>query len=200
MTAMATVVLILGLALFLGAHSTRMLAPAWRQGQIEQRGEKRWKGSMALSSLAGLVLIIAGYAFAHGGQPEIWQAPAWLDPIVGTLMLAALILATAAFVSGSQLRVWVGHPLVAAVGLWSLAHLIATGGRVVDLALFGLFLLWAAFDFFSLRRRDREAGTVPQMPAGLKKDAVAIGIGVVVYLAFVVFLHELLFGVPAFRY
>ena len=36
--------LILGLVLFLGVHSTRIVADGWRTATIARVGEKPWKG------------------------------------------------------------------------------------------------------------------------------------------------------------
>lgn len=194
---MAMGALFVGLILFLGSHSTRMLVPDWREAQLNRQGEKRWKGVIALLSLLGFAFLVPGYTFAHGDQDTLWQAPVWLEAVSGTLMLIALVIAAAAFIPGNQIQRWLGHPLVAAVGLWALAHLLSTGGRPADLALFGLFLIWAASDLVSLRRRDRATGVV--YPAGrLTMDGAAIGAGLAVYLIFVAFLHDFLFGVPAF--
>ena len=54
-------VLILGLAIFLGVHSIRIVADGWRSATIERIGEKRWKG-YAIASIIGFVLIIWGTA------------------------------------------------------------------------------------------------------------------------------------------
>ena len=50
--------LILGLVIFLGAHSIRIFANNWRSAQIARIGAQSWKGLYALTSLIGLVLII----------------------------------------------------------------------------------------------------------------------------------------------
>lgn len=50
--------LILGLILFLGVHSARMLVPDFREKFIAKRGEMTWKGLYALEALIGLTLII----------------------------------------------------------------------------------------------------------------------------------------------
>ena len=42
--ALALPALLLGLLLFLGLHSLRIFAPAWRDAQVAQRGENAWKG------------------------------------------------------------------------------------------------------------------------------------------------------------
>ena len=46
-------ILIIGLLLFLGLHSLRMIAPAWRTRQIEQRGLKGWKNIYSVLALIG---------------------------------------------------------------------------------------------------------------------------------------------------
>ena len=48
--------LIAGLVLFLGAHSVRIVADAWRTKVIAKVGEKAFKGVYSLVSLAGFVL------------------------------------------------------------------------------------------------------------------------------------------------
>lgn len=53
--------LILGLVLFLGIHSTTLLAPTVRQQQVARLGLLPWKGIYSLIALVGLVLIVWGY-------------------------------------------------------------------------------------------------------------------------------------------
>ena len=48
--------LILGLLIFLGVHSVRIVAEPWRAAQIARIGPTRWKGLYALTSAVGLVL------------------------------------------------------------------------------------------------------------------------------------------------
>lgn len=194
---MAMAILIIGLILFIGAHSTRMLVPDWRQRQIDRLGEKSWKGRAAIASLVGMVLLIIGYAFAHGEQTSLWESPQWLNQLTGILMLVAFVLMSAAHIQGSKLRAYIGHPLVAGVGLWALAHLMSTGGRLADLFLFGLFALWAFSSLFSLRRRDRHTG-VSYSGGRLVMDGAALGVGLLIHAAFVLFLHQWLFGQPVF--
>lgn len=57
--------LILGLILFLGPHSVRIVAPAWRDGRLAAWGEKRWKLSYTAASVIGLLLIVWGYGQAR---------------------------------------------------------------------------------------------------------------------------------------
>ena len=50
--------LILGLVIFLGVHSVRIVADGWRTQIIAQRGAGAWKGLYSLLSIAGFVLLI----------------------------------------------------------------------------------------------------------------------------------------------
>jgi uncharacterized membrane protein len=53
-------ILILGLVIFLGVHSVRILAGQFRDAQIAA-SPKRWKGLYSLASGLGFVLIILGW-------------------------------------------------------------------------------------------------------------------------------------------
>ena len=67
--------LIAGLAVFLGIHSVRMVAPAWRDARLAAMGEGPWKGIYSLVSLAGLVLLIWGYAQARPDADILYVPP-----------------------------------------------------------------------------------------------------------------------------
>ena len=64
--------LIVGLILFIAAHSTRIFTDDWRSQMMERRGEKRWKGLIALVSIAGFVLMMMQ------GLSEIIKRMGWL--------------------------------------------------------------------------------------------------------------------------
>jgi uncharacterized membrane protein len=57
--------LLLGLALFLGVHSTRIVAESWRTATIARVGAMPWKGIYSLLSIAGFVLLVIGYGAAR---------------------------------------------------------------------------------------------------------------------------------------
>ena len=59
-------ILIIGLIVFLGIHSVRIVAPQWRERQVASGGEGRWKVIYSLASLVGLFLIIWGFGLARG--------------------------------------------------------------------------------------------------------------------------------------
>lgn len=189
-------VLILGLLLFLGLHSVRIVADGWRSAQLARLGEKRWKGLYSLVAFAGLGLIIWGYALARQQPQVLWAPPMGLRHASGLLMLFSLILLAAANVPRNSIKTWVHHPMLLGTQLWAVAHLLANGG-VADVLLFGGFLAWSSVDLYVAVRRDRAAGTSYQggtMPGTL----IAIGAGVALWLLLAFWLHGVLFGVRPF--
>lgn len=185
--------LIVGLILFLGAHSTRVFADNWRAQMIGRLGEKPWKGLIAVLSLIGFVLIVVGYGAARVDPVVLWVPPIWTRHLASPLTLVAFILLAAAYVPRNGIKARIGHPMVAGVKIWALAHLLANG-TLADLLLFGSFLLWAVLDFTRSRRRDRAEGT--RYPAGsLPRTLLTVVIGVVAWTVFAMFLHTRWIGV-----
>lgn len=188
--------LIAGLLLFLGAHSLRLVADGWRMRQVARLGEKRWKGLFSLVSLLGLALVVYGYGQARGLAGELWSAPPWTRHTAALLTLAAFVLVAAAYVPANQIKARLGHPMVAGVALWALAHLLSNG-RLADVVLFAAFFVWASLDFHAARRRDRAAGT--RYPAGrLAGDALTLAGGLIAWLAFALVGHRWLTGIAPF--
>lgn len=185
--------LVLGLVIFLGVHSTRIVADDWRAGRIARHGLNAWKGPYAILSIIGFVLIVYGYGAARGAPVIVWTPPAWTRHVVPVLMLVSFVLLTAAYVPGNRIKAAIGHPMVAGVKTWAFAHLLANG-TLADIVLFGSFLAWAIADFVAARRRDRRAGTVYRRgPAA--SDVKVVAAGLVAWLAFLLFLHQWLIGV-----
>jgi uncharacterized membrane protein len=193
--------LILGLVLFLGAHSTRIFADNWRQAVLERLGEKAYKGVYTLVSLVGFGLIIYGFDQVRWDSPMLWMPPVWVKHVAALLMLLSLVLLACAHAPRNAIKAKLHHPMVLSVKVWALAHLLANP-READLVLFGAFLLWSVLNFRAARKRDRlavesqgEAGTllVPEVSAAATWRAV--GIGVVVWAVLISHGHEWLFGV-----
>lgn len=189
-------VLVVGLLLFLGPHSTRLLAADWRAARIASIGEGKWKGLVSLVSLFGLVLIVYGYGLARASAAvPLWTPAVWTRHLASPLTLVAFVLVVAAYVPRSRLRALVGHPMLLGVGLWALAHLLANGS-LVDFVLFGVFLAWAALDFVALHRRDR--AEAKQRSGAWGNDLTSVVVGTVAWYLFAVYLHGPLIGVRPF--
>ncbi len=188
--------LILGLVLFLGVHSVRIVGEGWRTATIARVGEGAWKGVVSLLSLAGLMLIVWGYGEARQAPQVLWASPIWVRHLASLLTLVAFVLLAAAYVPGNHLKARLHHPMVLAVKVWALSHLIANN-TLADLVLFGAFLVWSVLDFRAARARDRAAGTV--YPGGhAARTALTVVIGVVAWAAFAMWAHRALFGVAPF--
>ncbi len=188
--------LVLGLVIFLGVHSTRIFADGWRSRRLAAMGEIPWKGVYTVLSLVGFVLIVQGYAAARVDPVVLWNPPVWTRHLAALLTLPAFILLAAAYVPGNRIKARVGHPMVLGVKVWAIAHLIANGS-LADVLLFGAFLAWSAASFSAARKRDRAAGvTYPAL--GIGRDIAVIAGGIVAWAAFAVWLHGLLIGVRPF--
>ena len=191
-----SVYLILGLVLFLGVHSLQIFAGSWRDAQVSRMGELPWKGMYSFFSALGLGLIIWGYGLARVDPVVLWVPPPWTRHLAALLTLPAFILLVAAYVPGSHIKAKIGHPMVAGVKIWALAHLLANG-NLADVALFGAFLIWAVADFASSRRRDRLAGR-SYVAQGWSRDAAVAGIGLLAWAGFAFWGHVWLIGVKPF--
>jgi uncharacterized membrane protein len=186
-------ILILGLVIFVGVHSIRLVAPSWRDAQIARLGERGWKALYSVASIVGFVLIVWGYALARRTPAVLWMPPLGIRHLTALLVLVAFILIFAAYVPGNRMKRAIGHPMMAGVAIWALGHLLANG-TVNAIVLFGVFLIWGAAGALMLRRRDRAAGV--RYPAGtLAGDAKAVIIGLVAWAVFAFALHRWLIGV-----
>jgi uncharacterized membrane protein len=188
--------LILGLVIFLGAHSTRVFAEGWRSAQLARMGEKQWKGAYSIASVVGFVLLVWGYALARQEPVPLWIPSIGLRHAASLLTVFSFILLAAAYVPRNSIKARIGHPMVASVKLWALAHLLANL-TLADLLLFGGFLVWAVLCFRAARARDRAAGTT--YPAGtLQGTLLTVAAGLVAWLVFAMWLHRVLIGVGPF--
>lgn len=186
-------ILILGLVVFFAVHAVRMVAPGWRQQQLAAN-ERRWKGLYSLVSLVGFVLIVWGWTAYRPEAAEIYTPPDWGRYVAELLVLLAFISLPAAYAPAIHIRRWTGgHPMLAAVILWSAGHLFANGD-LASILLFGSFLVYSVVDRIAVVSR----GPVPVAGAGWRGDLIAAGIGIVAYLVFGLWLHGWLFGVSPF--
>jgi len=188
--------LILGLIIFLGVHSVRIVADDWRTQTRSRLGELPWKGLYSVASLIGFGLLVWGFGLARQQPVQLWSPPLAMRHLASLLTLVSFVLLAAAYVPGNSIKARLHHPMVLAAKVWALAHLLANG-NLAHMLLFGSFLVWAIFNFTAARRRDRAAGT--QYPAGnAGATAVTVLVGLVAWLAFAMWLHGLLIGVRPF--
>lgn len=185
--------LLLGLLVFLGVHSVRIVADRWRTRARERMGPLAWKAIYSLLSVASLVLIVWGFGQVRQMPIQLWNPPFVLRHAASVVNLAAFILLAAAYVPGNRIKARVHHPMVQGVVLWSIGHLMANGnlGQVV---LFGSFLLWGVLDWRAATRRDQHVGVV--YPSGtVGATGLTVVLGVSGWMVFTLWLHGVLIGV-----
>jgi uncharacterized membrane protein len=189
-------VLLIGLALFLGMHSVRIVADGARARFIAQRGEALWKGLYTLVSAIGLVLVVWGYGLARQQPVVLWTPPEWARLPASLLVLLSFVLLSAAYVPRNTIKARLHHPMMLGTAAWAIAHLLVNH-TLAGVLLFGGFLVWAALGFRAARARDR-AAAVP-FPAGSRSaTVVAVVIGALAWAVFGFWAHGPVIGVNPF--
>jgi uncharacterized membrane protein len=192
-------ILVIGLILFLGIHSIRIVSDATRTRLIEQYSLNTFKLTYTVVSFLGLALIVYGYGQTRIDPVFLWHPPVFTRHLAFALVAIAFIVLAATYVPNNAIKLRLGHPMYASIKIWAFAHLLANG-RLGDVVLFGAFLVWAVIGFVSCRRRDRlmqagkqnaQASVSSSMPATL----MTIVIGLVAYIVFAIWLHKMLIGV-----
>lgn len=184
--------LIAGLLIFICGHlvSTQR---GFRARLIARLGEGAYKGVYSLVACIGLALIVIGFSqYRAAGYIDIWDPPRWTRHVALTLMWFAFVSVSAAYAPRGKIAGWMRHPMLVAVKIWALAHLLANGdlGSVI---LMGSILAFAVFDRISTGKRgDPGAPRAASFGVG---DAVAIVTGTIAYVA-MLYLHPYLIGVP----
>ncbi|HEX5211142.1 MAG TPA: NnrU family protein [Pseudolabrys sp.] len=186
-------IFILGLAVFFAAHIFVTFRGA-RDNAIATLGLNAYRAVFAIVSIAGLALIVWGYAHYRAQAPQIWSPPAFMRHITIGLMLFAVIFFTAAFIP-SHIKTKLKHPMLAGIKTWALAHLLSNGD-LASILLFGSFLAWGVYARIAAKRRG-DLGTTAA-PAGWTNDVIVVAIGIVIYLALGYAFHPMVIGVPVF--
>jgi uncharacterized membrane protein len=187
--------LILGLVLVIGTHIVTMRR-GLRTDLQEKLGVNGYRVVYSLVSFVGFVALVFGFGLYRAtGWIDVWQPPVWTRHLALLLMLPVFVL-LATWGRGAIRKV-TKHPMLLAVKLWALAHLLANGD-LGSMLMFGSFLAWAVMARISIKRRPEEALAAADratMRFGFN-DIIAIIVGLGFYLAFAFWLHPLLIGVP----
>lgn len=187
-------VMVIGLILFFAIH----LVPAnveLRNGLIARFGPGGYKAIFALFSLVGLALIVLGFyklQLHPGKNPILWDPPTWSRHLALALMLPAMIALVATYIP-SHIHVMLKHPMLVAIKIWALAHLLANGD-LAALVLFGSFLAFAVYDRISVKKRG-DLGPLGKGSGPWINDVIVVVLGVALYVLIVLYLHELVIGV-----
>ncbi len=185
---------VLGLLVFFGIHFVPILTST-RTQLASALGGVGYQALFSIVSLIGFVLIVMGYGelqTAGTGNPQIWVPPTWIKHVVFLLMIPVFVLLIAAYVP-SNIRDRVGHPMLAAIKIWALAHLLANGD-LASMILFGSFLAYAVIDRISVKSRSSR-GPLGDRKGSIIGDVVAVVGGLGVYVLFMFWAHERLIGI-----
>jgi uncharacterized membrane protein len=169
--------IVLGLALWWGAHLFKRLAPE-RRAAMGDAG----KGLVTVGILAGVVLMVIGY---RGNEAaDLWYPPAFLTHVNNLLMLLAFYLYAA---SGMKTRITgvIRHPQLTAVKTWAVAHLLVNGDWA-SVVLFGGMLAWAVVEVIVINRATPRPAA--PAPASIGKEIGAV-VGAVLVMGLVGMAH-----------
>lgn len=185
--------LLTGLAVFLGMHSVSIAALPLRD-KLAAKSELGWKFAYGAISLIGIILIAKGYAELRLTPTILYITPLWMQHVAALLLLPVFILFVAPYFPG-RISSATKHPQLIAVKLWAVSHLLVNG-MLADVLLFSAFLAWAVIDRISMKRRANRP--LPGLPESNRNDIIAVVLGLGLYVATVLWLHQMLIGVRPF--
>ncbi|WLS02955.1 NnrU family protein [Shinella oryzae] len=187
--------LVAGLVLFIATHLLRPIAPGLRNAAIAALGKPGWMALHGIASLVSLALIAYGFVLAReNGGEMLYYPPAFLSHIALTLMLIASICLIAGFLPAGHIRTKLKFPILVAIKIWALSHLLANG-ESYSVLLFVTVLAWAVILRITLKKRIATGETKLPVFVSAKYDAISVVIGLVLYFAIVFKLHEWVIGV-----
>ncbi len=187
-------VMVIGLILFFAIHAVPTNLEL-KNGLVARFGTGGYKVFFGVMSTIGLALIVLGFhklQLHPGKNPILWDPPVFMRHIALSLMLLSMIALVATYVP-SHIHVWLKHPMLVAIKIWALAHLLANGD-LASLILFGSFLAFAVYDRISVKRRG-DLGPLGKGSGPWLNDVIVVVLGVALYAAIVLYLHEFVIGV-----
>lgn len=169
--------LALGVLVWAWSHSMKRVSPGFR-ARLGEPG----KGLVTVLSFIALGLMIWGYRQAD--VILLWQPPAAMWHVNNALMLVAVLLVGMAANRGN-LRRLTRHPMLIAVVLWAVAHLLVNGD-LASLVLWGGLGAWAIFDMVAISRM--EPAWVKPAPGPVLNDVIYLAVCLVAFGG-IVWLH-----------
>lgn len=178
--------LIVGVLIWWIAHLLKRAAPGARAAM----GETSGKAVMAVALAASVLLMIFGYRDA--AFVNVWFPPVWAIHLNNLLMFFAIGLLGVGHSKG-RIRSLIRHPMLMAVVVWAVAHLIVNGD-LASIILFGGLGAWAVVEMAVLNATT--TWTRPA-PGPAKRDLVLLAVTIVLY-ALVGAFHWFVAGVRPF--
>ncbi|MEN8892358.1 NnrU family protein [Planktotalea arctica] len=161
--------LIAGLILWTVTHYFKRLMPAQRAAM----GAKG-RGPIAVLIVVSLLMMIFGYRWAE--FISVWSPPSFFTHINNLLMLIAFFVFGMSATTG-RLRGKMRHPMLLAVKIWAVAHLLVNGD-LASIILFGGMLAWAVGSVILINRSEEWNRPAP---GDAKKDKLLVIITLVTF-------------------
>ena len=158
------ILLILGVALWWGAHLYKRIAP-------HPGPDNRRKGIVTMALVLSVILMTVGYKRAD--VTMWWAAGPALKGINNLLVLVGFFLFASAGIKnriGTQMR----HPQLTGFALWAFAHLLVNGD-LPSFVLFGGLLLWALVEMAVINRAEPNWVRPPHQTVMRKEVMAAVG-------------------------
>ncbi|KPQ18222.1 MAG: putative membrane protein [Rhodobacteraceae bacterium HLUCCO18] len=168
---MGYILLILGIAIWIGAHIFKRVAPD-RRAAMGDAG----KALVAVLLLGSIVLMVIGYRSA--GVAQVWFPPAFTIHIANLLILIGFWFFALSAIPGTM-SARVRHKQLTGVKSWAVGHLLVNGD-LASILLFGGLLGWAVLEVILINRA--EPTWERPANASVRNDAIAFGVGLVLYL------------------
>ncbi|MFN7004293.1 MAG: NnrU family protein [Roseinatronobacter sp.] len=162
---MGNLVLILGVALWAGAHLFKRLAPE-RRAAMGEAG----KLPVTLALVGSIVLMTVGYKWAD--PVWLWVSPPWMVHLNNLLVFIGFYLFAVAGLK-TRLHQKIRHPQLSGFKAWAVAHLLVVG-TVQGVILFGGLLAWAVVSVILINRANRD-WTRPPEAAAWKEGVALVG-------------------------
>lgn len=142
--------LLLGLILWTLVHVFKRVAPDARAAMGRAMGAGPARGVIAVLLLLATVLMVVG--FRRAPVVLVYDPPSWGIHLNNLLMICAVFLLGAGHSKGVA-RSWLRHPMLTAVAVWAVAHLLVNGDRA-SLVLFGWLGVWAVAEMLLISARE----------------------------------------------
>ena len=147
---MYTVLLLLGVFLWIDAHWVKRLVPTLREGMNERFGSGPARGIIAGAIFLSIVLMVIGY---RGSETVPVYAPFAGAGHLNNLLMIAAVICLGMGSSKGRMRTWLRHPMLTGVVIWAVAHLLVNGD-VASLILFGGIGFWAVTSIILINKQE----------------------------------------------
>jgi len=164
------------------------LSPKVRSSLIKRFGIGRFKA---------LYSVIAGVSFTgmyvllrQSGGEDLFPINEFFIENIFYFMPTVSILIVAAYIPNNHLRIWLRHPMLIGLSIWSLSHLMING-QIDQVLFFAGMLFFCSLMIFGILKRD---GLSKITRGSLLADTLVVALGTAMHFT-IYYLHEYIAGV-----